>query len=459
MTKSLAWPVWSSAMLLTLALVSPTYLLAAMTLPVNFEGANYYFLVLPLVSLVLAQIFVAEPARLLGCQSLKSFLAYRLHAPTMSVLVDLTAIAVAAMCAAAGVQTLNALLHALGVVNATKAWGVLAVLLIGVSQSNLCDDLRFRMTALCVFAVALAGFAIHVVLMSGVSDANLAWAMPSKLPDISAWAALLSAAFGFPLLFERMLNVVGVGEGRRVAMLSLVVGAALLSIASLLGSVLVLQVPAEMRHETPALNALLNYVVVVMQKRTAWASCFVWATLLVILLGVGALIRHIARRLVRLANAPQRALKSEPDSTFLWVAVIGVLLLHFAMRKLSPADIFLNAFALGATLLMPAMLLSLYWRHCTTQGVVAGYVAGLCVFALLMQVEAQSVSLWAAVKLDGQLHTPIFYSLPVSWAVTSLVSLRTIDRRARRRWLQLYIGRICGLSLEQRRHHEQQALG
>jgi len=89
------------------------------------------------------------------------------------------------------------------------------------------------------------------------------------------------------------------------------------------------------------------------------------------------------------------------------------------------------AFAIAASANFPALVLSIFWRRCTTQGAVASMVAGTVGTLLLIwlspviQVDIlKHTSAWFPLK------NPAVLTIPGSFLIGILVSLFTSDEKA-----------------------------
>ena len=89
------------------------------------------------------------------------------------------------------------------------------------------------------------------------------------------------------------------------------------------------------------------------------------------------------------------------------------------------------AFAIAASANFPALVLSIFWRRCTTQGVVASMVLGtgttllLIYFSPTIQVDIlKNADAWFPLK------NPALITIPLSFAIGIVVSLLTVDARS-----------------------------
>jgi cation/acetate symporter len=117
-----------------------------------------------------------------------------------------------------------------------------------------------------------------------------------------------------------------------------------------------------------------------------------------------------------------------------WTVVVLALLaiaLGIAFQKVNVAFMVGLAFAIAASGNFPVLILSLFWKGCTTRGVVAGGTAGV-VLALVLTILSKSI--WVDILHNP---TPIFpyiypaiFSMPVAFLTIWIVSLLDKGPRA-----------------------------
>ena len=132
----------------------------------------------------------------------------------------------------------------------------------------------------------------------------------------------------------------------------------------------------------------------------------------------------IRGRLRRSTGGDARAVNS-----FRIAAVAGVTVpfgLSLAARDLGLADTVGLAFAIAASTFCPLLVLGIWWRRLTTTGAAAGLVVGgtLSTAAVLLTISGQVRGGWAGTLLAQ----PAAWTLPVTFAVMAVVSLRTPKR-------------------------------
>ncbi|MGQ0539170.1 MAG: solute symporter family protein [Gemmatimonadaceae bacterium] len=89
------------------------------------------------------------------------------------------------------------------------------------------------------------------------------------------------------------------------------------------------------------------------------------------------------------------------------------------------------AFAIAASANFPALVLSIFWRRCTTQGVVASMLVGtLSTLALIWLSPTIQVDILAQPSALFPLKNPALITIPLSFAVGIVVSFLTTDEAA-----------------------------
>jgi cation/acetate symporter len=117
-----------------------------------------------------------------------------------------------------------------------------------------------------------------------------------------------------------------------------------------------------------------------------------------------------------------------------WTVVVLALLaiaLGIAFQKVNVAFMVGLAFALAASGNFPVLILSLFWKGCTTRGVVAGGTAGV-VLALVLTILSKSI--WVDILHNPKPIFPYIYpaifSMPVAFLTIWIVSLLDKGPRA-----------------------------
>ncbi|MFL5540537.1 MAG: cation acetate symporter, partial [Longimicrobiaceae bacterium] len=136
---------------------------------------------------------------------------------------------------------------------------------------------------------------------------------------------------------------------------------------------------------------------------------------------------------------------------------IGALsiILAISLRTLNVAFLVGLAFAVAASANVPAILLTLYWRRFTTQGMVAGMVVGLLASVVLiilspavMGVDAPTAAVKHLIQADPvfPLDNPALVSVPLGFLAAILTSLATKERpEAERLYDELNVRANTGL--------------
>ena len=138
-------------------------------------------------------------------------------------------------------------------------------------------------------------------------------------------------------------------------------------------------------------------------------------------------------------------------------ACIGALsiVLAISLRTLNVAFLVGLAFAVAASANVPAILLTLYWRRFTTQGMVAGMVVGLLASVVLiilspavMGVDAPTAAVKHLIQAAPvfPLDNPALVSVPLGFLAAILTSLATKERpEAERLYDELNVRANTGL--------------
>jgi cation/acetate symporter len=138
-------------------------------------------------------------------------------------------------------------------------------------------------------------------------------------------------------------------------------------------------------------------------------------------------------------------------------ACIGALsiVLAISLRTLNVAFLVGLAFAVAASANVPAILLTLYWRRFTTQGMVAGMVVGLLASVVLiilspavMGVDAPTAAVKHLIQAAPvfPLDNPALVSVPLGFLAAIVVSLATKEHpEAERLYDELNVRANTGL--------------
>jgi cation/acetate symporter len=113
------------------------------------------------------------------------------------------------------------------------------------------------------------------------------------------------------------------------------------------------------------------------------------------------------------------------------VGVVGIVL-GIGFRGMNVSFLVGWAFAVAASANLPALLLMLFWKRTTAQGIIASILVGIVLSVGLILL---SPDMWARYGLDPSaapmpLNQPGIVSIPLSFIVLVLVSLATQQKKA-----------------------------
>jgi cation/acetate symporter len=96
------------------------------------------------------------------------------------------------------------------------------------------------------------------------------------------------------------------------------------------------------------------------------------------------------------------------------------------------------AFAIAASANFPALLLSIFWRRCTTMGVVASMVIGTCSTLLLIYLSPTiQIDILKHDSALFPLKNPALITIPLSFVVGIVVSLLSRDAIAEAKFAEV----------------------
>ncbi len=119
--------------------------------------------------------------------------------------------------------------------------------------------------------------------------------------------------------------------------------------------------------------------------------------------------------------------------------VLGVLavLLGILFKGQNVAYMVSLAFAIAASANFPALLLSIFWRRCTTAGIVASMVVGAFSTVLLIYLSPTiQLDILKHATAAFPLRNPALVTIPLSFATAIVVSLLTTEAGAAERFAQ-----------------------
>ena len=107
---------------------------------------------------------------------------------------------------------------------------------------------------------------------------------------------------------------------------------------------------------------------------------------------------------------------------------IGAILLGITFKGQNVAFMVSLAFAIAASANFPALVLSIFWRRCTTAGAVASMVVGTIVtLALIWSSPTIQIDVLKRSDAWFPLKNPALITIPLSFAVGIVVSLLTAE--------------------------------
>ena len=96
------------------------------------------------------------------------------------------------------------------------------------------------------------------------------------------------------------------------------------------------------------------------------------------------------------------------------------------------------AFAIAASANFPALLLSIFWRRCTTTGVVTSMLVGTILTLLLIWLSPTiQIDILEHTTAYFPLKNPALVTIPLSFAVGIVVSLMTEDAESLAKFAQV----------------------
>ncbi|ANF58856.1 solute symporter family protein [Halotalea alkalilenta] len=113
------------------------------------------------------------------------------------------------------------------------------------------------------------------------------------------------------------------------------------------------------------------------------------------------------------------------------------------------------AYAVAASANLPALLLTLYWRRCSSIGVLAGVLGGTAIAIALVLVSPNMSYPTGGTSLVGleapliSLRNPGVISIPLGFALVVVFSLLCPDRLSQTRWAELAVRRDTGQGVAQ----------
>jgi cation/acetate symporter len=240
----------------------------------------------------------------------------------------------------------------------------------------------------------------------------------------------------------------------------------------------------------------------------AFIAAVAFATIVAVVAGLtlaaaSALAHDVYVGALRGGHAPEReqVIAARVATLIVGFIAIGVSIMA---RGQNVAQLVGLAYAVAASANLPALVLTLYWKRCTTQGVLVGIIGGTLAAVVLVLVSpnmtypalVRGAALEHAAAIDRQLPTvqdsarraalvsqqqaevataqaipadatsmvglraplvdlrnPGILSIPIGFLLVILVSLLTRDERAEARWPELVVRRETGYGIAQAIDH------
>jgi cation/acetate symporter len=159
-----------------------------------------------------------------------------------------------------------------------------------------------------------------------------------------------------------------------------------------------------------------------------FVSAVAFATILAVvagltLSGASAISHDLYASVVRHGEASSAEELRVSRRTVVVLAIVAILL-GILFEKQNVAFMVSLAFALAASGNFPALLMSVFWKRCTTRGVVAGGAVGI-LLALLLTILSPTI--WVGVLGNGApifpYTSPTIFSMPLAFLTIWIVSL------------------------------------
>jgi cation/acetate symporter len=286
---------------------------------------------------------------------------------------------------------------------------------------------QFGMNPLRLFAAAAARYGDGVLAPGGL--------VAAPLDAISLGMALMFGTAGLPHILMRFYTV----PDSRAARTSVFYATGLIGFFYLMTFVLgfgamVLVGPDAIRAVDRGGNMAAPLLAEVLGGTPflGFIAAVAFATILAVvagltLSGAAALSHDLWVNVVRHGEADSREQLRVARVATVALGVVAVLL-GILFKGQNVAYMVSLAFAIAASGNFPALVLSIFWRRCTTEGIVASMVIGTATTLLLIWLSPTiQVDI---LKHDGAwfpLKNPALVTIPLSFAIGVLVSLATRD--------------------------------
>jgi cation/acetate symporter len=163
--------------------------------------------------------------------------------------------------------------------------------------------------------------------------------------------------------------------------------------------------------------------------------------------GAAALAHDVWVNVVRHGNAPEREqLRVARAATFVMGAL--AIVLGIVLQGQNIAFMVGLAFAIAASAIFPALLMSIYWRRYTTAGAVTSIVVGAVSSLVLISISPTiMVDVLGREEAIFPLGNPALISMPLAFGLGILVSLLLPEPEAQRRFVeaerQIHLGAVA----------------
>jgi cation/acetate symporter len=148
-------------------------------------------------------------------------------------------------------------------------------------------------------------------------------------------------------------------------------------------------------------------------------------------------------------NVVKRGQQTQPEqvrTAKISAVIIGTLAILFSLsaQRLNVAYLAGLAFAIAATVNLPTIIFSLYWKRLTNTGAVIGMIGGTIVAVTLVLTGPQFMGKQALFPLAN----PGIISIPIGFLLTYLGSIFTSDTDAAHKYVELAVRSQTGLGAE-----------
>lgn len=441
-----------------------------------------------LAAYVVVLLLVAEPCRNLGQYTLADILAVRHPSRAVRSATALSALVVTLLYLSAQMLGGSLVLHLLtglshewcawliggltvgyvllaGTATITYVQVVKAVMLVSVTlvlAVLALWPLDFSLSALLDQVRSSADVAAHVTVLRGGHEAAAflqpGLYFPLGLDRFSLCLALVLGTAGLPHILMRFFAVPTPGEARQSVtyamsiimlfyLLTIVLG---LAAAAYLGPATVLAfdpganlaVPLLAQHLGGGPHTASGQLLLALTAAVALTT--IVAVVSGLLLSAADAVAHDAYAWgVHGGVGSGRGERQVHRGALVLVGVVAVLL-SLGGRHHNVAHWVGLAFAVAASSNLPALLLSLYWRRCSTAGVVAGMVVGTGSAGLLILLSPNMG--WQAPLFP--LMNPGVVSIPLGFLAVLLVSWWRPDAHTQASWERFRLRRVTGIRSE-----------